>query len=308
MRQTLQPFLTSIENEQWCKTRERLFPNNEEQGRCDSSFTRGDKTQQIRHKPSTESHRPLSPTFDGVFSVGANQRDLVTSIEGQHRRFSRKYKVILRDDIGCDLRKQLKGALNFLLKRDEPFPAPCLSPKMSKAATNQPDFDDVSSIGHGGVSLGTNQGGAALQYLLTNVLADSKRESDAKQSATNGPYQTATDMFLTANQDGDSDEESDSSDITEPSFSGEGYHKEDDISVATSAFGKKALDDLLEAVAKSEVKDKPGNTGRAKRRAQQSNRGKKGATNYKRKRNTGGDDTSSVDQGRDALLLLLRNV
>mmetsp|Transcript_21108 Transcript_21108/g.52342 ORF Transcript_21108/g.52342 Transcript_21108/m.52342 type:complete len:365 (+) Transcript_21108:1-1095(+) len=124
-----------------------------------------------------------------------------------------------------------------LLARDELlFPISDIASGIAKSSL---DADDVSSIGHGGISIATRNKN------LGSRNARSAKESSATKTIAK---QSLANEFLTSKQtaEASSDEESVDSEITVSSFSGV---EEDEISVATSAFGKRALKDLLQNVA-----------------------------------------------------------
>jgi hypothetical protein len=296
---------------------------------------------------------------------------------------NRKYKIVFRDDIDdMNTKKQLRSALRHLLNREQPLPTSCIVPSISMrnnvptvaaaaAAANGVADDDVSSIGHGGISITTNPGRAALQDLLSkvqkkkghggisittnpggaalqnllskvqkknghggisittnpggaalqNLLSKVQKkkgggttESQSNQSDDDFDDGSAGNMFLRSNMDDlDSDTESSSSDITEPSLSDgdDNLGRVDETSVATSALGKKALDDLIKAVEQPEKNEKRkarSANGRKKNTKRKAAPRKRNPTTKKQKTNASTDDASSVDQGRNALLALLKNV
>jgi hypothetical protein len=185
---------------------------------------------------------------------------------------SRKYKITLNDKIDGNLQGHLHASLMFLLKRDEPIPlqSELADHFLSKSLLA---MDDASSIGHGGISVGTNQGQVAIQNLLSAVAGRNIiRKSRSKKKLTTTEERKSTgqnlaNIFLTSNQvidsvpsSDDDDDDSVDSELTALSFSNEDGIQEDDdisvISVATSAFGTKALEDLLQTVAQEEENNK----------------------------------------------------
>ncbi|OEU18694.1 hypothetical protein FRACYDRAFT_236972 [Fragilariopsis cylindrus CCMP1102] len=188
---------------------------------------------------------------------------------------SRKYNITLNDKIDGNLKGHLHASLMFLLKRDEPIPlqSELAHHFLSKSLLT---MDDASSIGHGGISVGTNQGQVAIQNLLCAVAGRNIiRKSRSKKKLTTTEERKSTgqnlaNIFLTSNQaidsvpssddDDDDDDDSVDSELTALSLSNEDGIQEDDdisvVSVATSAFGTKALEDLLQTVTQEEENDK----------------------------------------------------
>jgi 6-phosphogluconate dehydrogenase (decarboxylating) len=185
---------------------------------------------------------------------------------------SRKYNITLNDKIDGNLQGHLHASLMFLLKRDEPIPlqSELAHHFLSKSLLT---MDDASSIGHGGISVGTNQGQVAIQNLLSAVAGRNIiRKSRSKKKLTTTEERKSTgqnlaNSFLTSNQaidsvpsSDDDDDDSVDSELTALSFSNEDGIQEDDdisvVSVATSAFGTKALEDLLQTVTQEEENDK----------------------------------------------------
>jgi len=178
------------------------------------------------------------------------------------------YKVFLHDEIGGNLKKHLHASLMFLLRRDEPIPTQ-LDLAHHPTSITSLAIGDASSIGNGGVSVGTNQGQMAIQNLLSVVAGKdivtrkSRLEKLAIDEVETSSDQNLANIFLTSNQALDhvassDDEESVDSELTTLSFSPEGVIEKDSddeisvVSVATSTFGTKALENLLYTVAQEE--------------------------------------------------------
>ena len=241
LKGALEPLFSSINNERWDDAKKKSIHQ---------AIDENDSYFQIERRPNKADDEadfgdPIPIPYD------ENQEQLESSIQ--------KYEIILHDEIGYNLKKQLRASLIILLRRDEPIPPP--PDFANRSSKSSLDTDDVSSIGYGGISVGTNQGGAAIHNLLSTVAGNIVSRKSRSKNTTKPGNKTANpnlaNMFLTSNQAIDpvasSDEGSVDSEISILSLSDvEGTEEKDGISVATTAFGKKALEDLLQTVTQEE--------------------------------------------------------
>jgi hypothetical protein len=211
-----------------------------------------------------------------VYNNNESQKHATESSKYLELSVSRKYMITLHDKIDGNLKKHLHASLMFLLKRDRPIVLQ-LELAHHSLSKNSLAMDDASSIGHGGISVGTNQGQVAIQNLLSavagrNIIKNSRSKTKPTTEEKKSTEQNLANIFLTSNQaidsvassddddDDDDDDDSVDSELTALSFSNEDGIQEDDdisvVSVATSAFGTKALEDLLQTVAQEEENDK----------------------------------------------------
>jgi len=217
--------------------------------------------------------RALEPIFSSNNNEQRDNTNKSSSISVQNysnvqTQRGQNYKVILHDEIGGYLKKHLHASLMFLLRRDEPIPTQ-LDLAHHHTSITSLAIGDASSIVHGGVSVGTNQGQMAIQNLLSVVAGKdivarkSRFEKLAIDDVETSSDQNLANIFLTSNQTLDhvassDDEESVDSELTTLSFSREGVIEKDSddeisvVSVATSTFGTKALENLLYTVAQEE--------------------------------------------------------
>jgi len=254
-------------------------------------------------KSNNNERRDNINNANGLSSIGSQNRSFLD--DGPEASVSGKYKVTTHE-IDGNLKKHLHASLMFLLKRDEPIPLQSELAHHSLSKTSLA-MDDASSIGHGGISVGTNQGQVAIQNLLSAVAGKNIiRKFRSKKKLTIEEEETSTEqnlanIFLTSNNQAidsvespDDDEDSVDSELTALSFSNEEYiHEDDDISVvsvATSAFGTKALEDLLQTVAQEVDNGK-----RAKRKSVT-----KKAKKQKKKKRTENDQDDEISVATSA--------
>lgn len=164
----------------------------------------------------------------------------------EHSKALSNYKVALDRRINAKLQKALRASIVTLLARKELlFPISDIANGITKSEL---DADEVSSIGHGGISIAT-------RHVKAPPIVLRARFADQRTTTRKPTKQTLTNDFLTAKQTtaDSSDEDSIDSEITLSSFSDSDGVEGDEISVATSAFGKKALKDLLQNVADEDI-------------------------------------------------------
>jgi chemotaxis response regulator CheB len=254
-------------------------------------------------KSNNNERRDNINNANGLSSIGSQNRSFLD--DGPEASVSGKYKVTTHE-IDGNLKKHLHASLMFLLKRDEPIPLQSELAHHSLSKTSLA-MDDASSIGHDGISVGTNQGQVAIQNLLSAVAGKNIiRKFRSKKKLTIEEEETSTEqnlanIFLTSNNQAidsvassDDDEDSVDSELTALSFSNEeDIHEDDDISVvsvATSAFGTKALEDLLQTVAQEVDNGK-----RAKRKSVT-----KKAKKQKKKKRTENDQDDEISVATSA--------
>eukprot|EP00537_Pseudo-nitzschia_pungens_P000968 CAMPEP_0172361268 /NCGR_PEP_ID=MMETSP1060-20121228/5126_1 /TAXON_ID=37318 /ORGANISM="Pseudo-nitzschia pungens, Strain cf. cingulata" /LENGTH=759 /DNA_ID=CAMNT_0013083481 /DNA_START=165 /DNA_END=2441 /DNA_ORIENTATION=+ len=277
------------------------------------------KLEALFSKDSSRS-RSTDPSTQSVGNQNETQEALVES-SVHHPDISRRYRIAFRAEIRKHLRKQLRATVTSLLGRDEPIPPP--SQFKNNATKSLLDRDDVSSIGLGGISVRTGRGGAGIQKEPSGL----GRNASSRKSRSNNEVKVITNpnlanmFFLTTNTHEKNDSAACSSDNSSvdseismlSSTDGDGI--EDGISVATSAFGKRALDDLLQKVTQEGdgVNDRRRTNQRVKRTKER--KGKKQANGTKQKSSIpkGGkkEDEMSVatsTYGKKALDDLLRRV
>ena len=171
----------------------------------------------------------------------------------KNSKASRKHKIVFHDEIGEKLKKKIRASMLILLAREEHIlPLADVSNDFSKFS----DTDDVSSIGDGGISIRTRQGEAAI-HEYCHVMNKTTLSKNLGKSEKKIAKQSLANAFLTSKLVIDpvasSDEGSVNSEITMLSVSDSDDVNDDTISVATSGFGKRALEDLLQSVAKEET-------------------------------------------------------
>ena len=172
------------------------------------------------------------------------------------------YRVSLDTSIKINLKKALHASVMALLARDDLLLP--LSGVVNDHSKTTLDPDDVSSIGHGGISIATGivRPGGLRSSNGKNTRSKKSRFTNPRRAATKQDLAT---NFLTSKQSASSDEASVDSEVTLSSFSDTDSVEEDEVSVATSAFGKKALSDLLKNVTQDETniqKKRSNNKGR----------------------------------------------
>ena len=180
------------------------------------------------------------------------------SESSKYSNLLRNYKVILKDDFNDDLKKALHASMIFALTRDERMsPFSGIANGTSKSTL---DADEVSSIDDGGISIGIHRGGppGTLNSTGDKNLASRKfRLKNQRKSEHKITKKNVANEFLTSKRSIDpvasSEEDSVDSEITLHSFSDSEGIEEDEVSVATSAFGKKALEDLLQNVTEEDI-------------------------------------------------------
>jgi hypothetical protein len=237
------------------------------------------------------------------------------------------YELILPDDLaGTMIQEGMMKSLQVLLEREGRLQAdeslvsttPMPPPRLSAGA----DADDVSSIGNGGISVATGQGQAALQQLLlASVQQQQQHTTGVPRVATiprkswQAPVSSTRpgDSFLAMNSnifepDNDyeySDEEDSTSDVSHLSSQDDN----DEMSLATSAVGERALQLLLSNVTESSPqRDSSNKRKRKKGKTSPRKRAAPRKATSKRKSNTRDDESSlatSIGEGRAALDVLL---
>jgi hypothetical protein len=214
------------------------------------------------------------------------------------------YKVVLNGDIENDLKKALHASMLTLLTRHKHMsPLPNIANGTSKSSL---DADDVSSIGHGGISIGTR-------------LASRKvRSAGQRRGEQKIVRQSLANTFLTSKQsinpEASSEEDSVNSEITILSLSDSEGGIDDEMSMATSAFGKRALENLLQNVTEEDINIDGKNTKKKPRRKNKTKQKEKSPSikdsRLESKANDKGDDVSVATSafGKRALENLLNQV
>jgi hypothetical protein len=300
LRESLQPFLSSVEKERWADTRSTLFPESyERRYATNTSLVRKSPDENERANPSPEK-RDASEGID--LTVIQIEKNFETPIVVE----SDEYELVLRGIGDHNLKRHLETSLNFLLQRDQPIalsviPQKLRSPEsVSLLSAENDDF----TIGNGGASLGIDEGRDAIRKLL---LAAGQRDSNpalgANQLVQYSSEQSAANLFLTSNHEdvGQSDNESLGSEITTPSYSDIDDEQDDDLSVATSAVGRHALEVLLETVREGQLKEPLSNLRRREKRQHR----KTMSTSERRTVRNATDGESCIEQGQAALSNLL---
>ena len=236
------------------------------------------QTTRMRSTDSREDHHYQCMDNNNAFIQSEGDLNDVKS-ERDHDGKVQYRDLIFERDMDTNLKKALHSSVMTLLARDE-----LLSPLLGitdDISRSSLDADEVSSIGHGGISLATRHGAQA--YVASrsprskNLGSKHARFTNQRKVLTK---QSLANEFLTLKQSASSEEDSVDSEITGSSFSDTDSIEENEISVATSAFGKKALKDLLQNVAQDDINISRGNTKKRSRKKR-----KPGLNNVKNQKN-----------------------
>ena len=236
-------------------------------------FARPINTSRMANTTDTPMIEELSQSYTNPNQMNDTESAVITTTKEQQETPS--YELILPSGLSTTMENALQASLEVLLldRRVVPPPFPEDGEKEEPPTILQVKaLDDISSMGEdGGISIATGHGQRALQALLSkaqqqNISTQPIPRQVVRSKAPSKPNPLFGRAFLDwdvtkSDEDvvDDHDDDSDSvSDVSHPSIDhddeesddgDDSSDNEDDVSVATSAVGKQALEMLLSRVA-----------------------------------------------------------
>ena len=272
-------------------------------------------------------HTKNNDEVDGHQQNNALEKERTNgSVENNLSPIKLKYDFLVPKEMNSDHRQRLTMCLKKLAERERATPPFQLPVQPKDKSLEERIFDDVSSIGYGGVaSVATSLGRNALQNLLSQVQKEddvdiddnrkfsdgaTRRKSDCR-SKQHTPIGSMVNDFLASTNDDDAhrrnprdgDDETVDSEVTFDSSQMDDDDSDADadeiVSVATSAVGRRALKDLLGTVTATTGKSKTRKNHTPRKRLSQSSQ----SQSRKRKKEA---RTRAVNSGQNALSQLLQ--